>query len=280
MRTTIPTAAIAAMLLAATTVLAGPTPEQKCQAAKNSAAGKYAACRQSAEKTRVSTGDVEKYDDAIAKCETRFHDAWQKAIDNATNAEATCPDAPLAAADYKSLIDAHSSDIGTALAGGGLPVPDACGNATVDAGEDCDIGTLGGQTCSTATAGVAPYGTLNCGAGCTFNVSGCFGCPGQIVNGSCWILGWEGDSCVNACAGLGMTYDPATASAGSAGSDESCLALALTLRGPSTQPLYVQGTYNVGFGCARFSADTVIRDSAPTTGEAVNSQMERYCACR
>jgi hypothetical protein len=67
----------------ATAALAGPTPEQKCQAAKNSAAGRYAACRQSAEKTLASAGDVTKYGDAIAKCETKFADAWQKAIDGA-----------------------------------------------------------------------------------------------------------------------------------------------------------------------------------------------------
>ena len=115
MRKTITTVAIAAMVLTATAALAGPTPEQKCQAAKNSAAGKYAACLQSAEKSLALTGDATKYAASIAKCETNFANAWQKAIDSATSAGATCPDAPLAAGDYKPVIDAHSGNIATAL---------------------------------------------------------------------------------------------------------------------------------------------------------------------
>jgi Protein of unknown function (DUF1566) len=50
------------------------------------------------------------------------------------------------------------------LAGGG------CGNGTVEAGEDCDFGDLGGATCEDAGF---EYGTLSCGAGCAFDTSGC-----------------------------------------------------------------------------------------------------------
>lgn len=284
MRKTITTAAIAAMILTATAALAGPTPEQKCEATKNSVAGKYAACRQSAEKGLATTEDATKYDAAIVKCETKFAEAWQKAIDKAADAATTCPDAPLVSDAYKSVIDSHTGNIATALAGGGLPTPSTCGNGTIESGEDCDFGTIGGQTCSTATAGVSPYGTLDCGVGCAFDDSGCFGCPGTIFNGSCWVLGAEGASCVNVCTSRGMTYDPATAYAGSTTSCGACLSLAQTMfpnytSPPYPAPLQVQATDENGFGCAVFNLPTLVCDRATTTGDAVHAQMERLCAC-
>ena len=104
----------------ATQAIGMVTPEQKCQAAKNTAAGVYARCRQNAEKTLALTSDNVKYGSAITKCENRFAAAWQKAIDNATAASAMCRDSPLGAADYKLEIDAHSDNIATALNGDGL----------------------------------------------------------------------------------------------------------------------------------------------------------------
>jgi len=48
--------------------------------------------------------------------------------------------------------------------------PCNCGNGTIDAGEDCDLGTLGGATCvSEGFVG----GQLGCGSGCVFEASGC-----------------------------------------------------------------------------------------------------------
>jgi hypothetical protein len=54
------------------------TGAEKCQAGKNQAAGKYAYCRQKAEKTFILNGDATKYADAITKCTTKFTDTWQK----------------------------------------------------------------------------------------------------------------------------------------------------------------------------------------------------------
>ncbi|HYD50950.1 MAG TPA: DUF1566 domain-containing protein, partial [Terriglobales bacterium] len=52
-----------------------------------------------------------------------------------------------------------------------LAVAQACGNGIVDAGEDCDIGTLFEATCiSEGFAG----GTLACAGGCAFNTAGCY----------------------------------------------------------------------------------------------------------
>jgi hypothetical protein len=111
---------IAALLLVTGAAQAAGTPEQKCQSAKNKAAGKYAACRQTAESKVVLTGDLTKYSLSIGKCETKFASSWQRAIDGATAAMTTCPDAPLTGPQFKTVIDEHSANIATALAGGGL----------------------------------------------------------------------------------------------------------------------------------------------------------------
>jgi hypothetical protein len=63
---------------------------QKCQASKNKAAGKYAACRENAEAKLASTGDTTKYAAAITKCETKYQTAWQKAEDKAVAAGGAC----------------------------------------------------------------------------------------------------------------------------------------------------------------------------------------------
>jgi hypothetical protein len=279
MRTMMTTAAIAALGLMATAALAAPTPEQKCQAAKNSAAGKYSACRQAAEKGRVSTGDATKYGDAIAKCETKFADAWQKAIDSATQAGAICPDAPLAAGDFKSVIDSNSENVATGLGGGGLTVPSTCGNGTVEAGEDCDF-TTALATCSAATAGAQPFGQVRCGAGCASNTSACQACSaigGRDVGGACWFIGAYGGSCSGACSSRGLAYDPATANG--AGYD-GCLALPQAFYGMS--PLnQIEGGGGDGTACNFFNSGYAIYSTfGPTTADATTGNLSRVCACR
>lgn len=113
-------AGILVAALVAQPVLAAATPEQKCQASKNKAAGKYVACRHSAEAKLATTGDTVKYDATIAKCESKFTAAWQKAIDKATAASVTCPDSPLTVGNFQTVIDEHADNIATALNGGGL----------------------------------------------------------------------------------------------------------------------------------------------------------------
>lgn len=49
--------------------------------------------------------------------------------------------------------------------------PDACGNGTVDVGEECDQATLAGVTC--VDRGYTG-GTLRCGAACVFDESSCY----------------------------------------------------------------------------------------------------------
>jgi hypothetical protein len=111
---------VVALLLATGAARADVTPEHKCQSTKNKAAGKYAACRQTAESKVVLTGDLTKYTAAITKCETKFASSWQRAIDAANAALVTCPDAPLTGPQFKTVIDEHSANVSTALGGGGL----------------------------------------------------------------------------------------------------------------------------------------------------------------
>lgn len=272
--------------LTARPVLGAGTPEQQCQAAKNKIAGKYAACRQGAEANLATSGDMPKYTTAIGKCDTKFGSAWQGAIDKATKAGASCLDAPLAAGDYKPVLDALSANVATALGGGGLVLPDTCGNGSIEAGETCDFGTLGGNSCSSATAGAQPYGSVSCGAGCALNTSGCFPCPGTTVLGACWLFNFtKGLSCGNVCAASGLTYDPATATvAGSGGSDANCSTVVGAIfpdyAGPAFPgPLVVQSTNETGVGCTVYNLPTLVRDIAPTLEDATNAQLARICAC-
>ena len=70
MRKSVTIATLLGALACAGLSFAAVTPEQKCRAAKNLAAGQYAACRQNAEKGLALTGDATKYGAAIDKCET------------------------------------------------------------------------------------------------------------------------------------------------------------------------------------------------------------------
>jgi len=155
---------VGALLLAMGTAHAGATPEQKCQSAKNKAAGKYAACRQNAEaKLATAPSDIQKYNDALAKCDAKYTGAWQKAIDKA--APAACPDAPLAVEDFQGAINAHTDIIKTALGGGGLvDCPADLVTCTADLGT-CN-GSLG--TCNTNYASCSTSLTT-----CTTNYASC-----------------------------------------------------------------------------------------------------------
>jgi hypothetical protein len=94
--------------------------QQQCEAAKNSAAGKYAACRQSAAANLAKTGDTAKYAATIAKCQQKFTGAWAKAGEKATASGDTCLDAPLGASAFDGVITDHTDNIKTALEGGSL----------------------------------------------------------------------------------------------------------------------------------------------------------------
>ncbi len=156
-RSTVAIAACAALLWAGAALAV--TPEQKCQGSKNKAAGKYAFCRQGAEKGLALNGDALKYGAAIGKCEQKFSTAWQKADSKAAAAGATCPDAPLLESGFKTVIDGHTTSIATALDGGGWV--DCAPNLAICT---ADLGTCNGDlgTCTTNyTSCSASLGTCN-----------------------------------------------------------------------------------------------------------------------
>jgi len=108
----------------------------KCEAAKNKIAGKYAFCRQKAEAKAIKTGDPVDY----TKCDTNFTTKWGTAE---TNGGGMCPTNGDDAA-IQACITAHTDDIAAALnggtcgtSGGGFP---ASGQTTAyGTGSDGDV---------------------------------------------------------------------------------------------------------------------------------------------
>jgi len=137
----------------------------KCEAAKLKTAGKYDLCRLKAEAKAVQSGGVPDF----GKCDLAYQAKWGKAE---TKGAGNCPSNGDQSA-MQAFIGLHSDAVVTALAGGSLPEYAsgmACGNGAIDAGEDCDFGTLNGASC--ASDGFVG-GSLACGADCEFDTSGC-----------------------------------------------------------------------------------------------------------
>ena len=99
---------------------AGPTPEQKCQAGKNIAAGKLAACLQTAEAKLTTTGDAAKYAKTKLDCSYKFATRWLKLESAAARVGATCPDTPFDRSALEGAIQQCSANVASALAGAGL----------------------------------------------------------------------------------------------------------------------------------------------------------------
>jgi hypothetical protein len=163
-----------AALLWADAALATVSPPQRCQASKNKAAGKYAACRENAEAKLASTGDTTKYDEAITKCETKYQTAWQKAEQRAADAMATCPDSPLTQAQFKMVIDEHCDNVATALGGGGLA---DCSGDLATCSTNLTTCTASLSTCNAGTAALGDV--LNAK---TFSSSAGLGVTGAMPN--------------------------------------------------------------------------------------------------
>jgi hypothetical protein len=121
-------AATAILVLTVTATHAAGTPEQKCQAGKNKAAGKYAYCRAKAEAKLATSGDQTKYGETIVKCYDKQGATWQKLEDKAVAAGTTCPSVGDAADfDYRISL---STLIAAALLGGTRFVDNGDGTVT------------------------------------------------------------------------------------------------------------------------------------------------------
>lgn len=117
----IPSAGVIAILTCDPMVAqAGPTPEQKCQAGKNIAAGRLAACLQNAEAKLSTSGDATKYVKAKLDCSYKFAARWLRLEAAAARAGTTCPDTPLDQSALEGAIQQCSANVASALAGAGL----------------------------------------------------------------------------------------------------------------------------------------------------------------
>lgn len=146
MRTTTATVALA-LALTASAALGAPTAEQKCRAGKGTAAGKYAACTQTAYAKLATSGDAQKLADALQKCREKLDAAWAKQEANATKANASCPDLDGAGDGYRSVLSADAANVAQALAGAELVESSIVMTATgpvVDFGE-VPVGTTSVQ---------------------------------------------------------------------------------------------------------------------------------------
>jgi hypothetical protein len=281
---------------------AAPSPEAKCEAAKNAAAGAYALCLQNAHARLVATGSTAKYDADVAKCDAAREKRWEKAEAAAIKKGTSCP----TSSDGEAIGDfvaAQSTVIADALAAGGaLPV---CGDGALNvAGEQCDTAELGSTTC--ASFGYET-GQLACDGGCRFDASAC-GNPcadagGLYVAGECFFIAdAPGVSCDALCAARGFTCDEvATRSyAGSDGTLAHCQELADLLQPQSAPHVGFEGDLScmpgagepaMALGCGQYvdimsTEGSAVRGSAPATTCAANGQgngcvsgLRRICAC-
>jgi hypothetical protein len=114
------TLACAVALAVASPTMAGPSPEQKCQAGKNDAAGKYAACIDKALKAFVGSADMIKYDAAVAECADKLASSWDKLETGAVSKGASCPSMGDGDA-VQEYVDACVASVADAVEGTALP---------------------------------------------------------------------------------------------------------------------------------------------------------------
>lgn len=224
-----------ALVLCAGAAQAAGDPADKCEAAKNAAAGGYVSCLAKAQAKLVGSGgvDTDKYNAAVTKCGEKLGKKWASAEEKAAGA---CP----IIGDLTTIDDFLSHCLGdtqAALAGGGLPLAyeecnlelaqcDAalaacdgaltacqtvsCGDGIAGGGETCDGDDLNGQTCATQ-APSTPYGTLACAAGCGgFDTSGCVGRyddSGDTIVDRATGLEWEKKNSIDNVQNLSNPHD-------------------------------------------------------------------------
>src|SRR5262249_21378804 len=153
-----------------------------------------------------------------------------------------------------------------------------CGNGVLDAGEVCDQSVLDGATCDSATSGAKIFGTIGCAADCkSFDTGACVRCPadGAVVDGQCWILGNEGDSCTAACGLASMTTSDITLQM-SANTASRCGFILSKLGANGSPPSsVVNGPLNVG--C--YLSGTSVRFAFGSTQQASGTHVQRLCGC-
>ncbi len=110
------------------------TPEQKCEAGKNDASGKYAACLSKAEKSLVTSGDAGAFALDVAACAEKLVSTWEKLESAATSAGTSCPSTG-DQADVENFVTACDAVVAAALSGDPLPTDVLTCNEDLD---DCN----------------------------------------------------------------------------------------------------------------------------------------------
>lgn len=105
---------------------AAVTAEQKCEAGKVDAAGKYAACLAKADKGLVLDGNTSKYDAAVAKCDSRMESTFAKLEAAAEKKDAECPSVD-DVAPVEEYVAECVEGVAAAVGGGVLPTCDGGG---------------------------------------------------------------------------------------------------------------------------------------------------------
>jgi hypothetical protein len=135
-------------------------PAVQCESAKLKEVAKYASCRLKAEAKGVQTATTPDFSGCEEKFTPKFESLDTKYGTNVCPSEGD-------EASINAQITNDADDIAILLGGG--TVSD-CGNGVIEAGEDCDLGDLDGETCT--TQGLYGEG-LSCGAGCVLVTSAC-----------------------------------------------------------------------------------------------------------
>lgn len=189
-----------AMTLSVTEARAALAPDIRCEVGQLQATAAYASCRLKTEAkalSRMLTPD-------FTRCEDKFDSKFPKYEDQA--GPGICPSEG-GAAEIRGTTDDYSSTIALLLAGGVLPTT-ACGDGTVELGEDCDAGNVNGETCS--TQGFFD-GTLVCSPGCDFDTSACnatrFEDIGNTILDHQTGLEWEKKDSLGGGANLANAHD-------------------------------------------------------------------------
>jgi hypothetical protein len=262
---------LAASVLLGTRVAAAPDPAAKCEADKNSAAGRYAACLYAAQAKAVKANPAAPAPD-FSRCDAKLLAKWDKIE---TKGGEACPTTGDDTA-IQALVGAQAATVAGALSGDGVPI---CGNETVDSvGEECDGADLKGKACTNfGHAG----GTLGCSTLCQYDTVGC--CD-AFVGGACWYFGLPGASCVDTCAAQGLVYDEATLTfAGSAGSFAQCAAVLDAVHAPTDVFATPDTACDTAVGCVHKAGFGRFRCiSLETTAEAFDpgpTGAARACAC-
>jgi hypothetical protein len=181
------------------------TAGEKCEADKLKTAGKYAFCRMNAGSKAIKKGEAPDY----SRCDAKYGAKWGTVESKAGSTCPVTGDLGDIQTQATGCTDGLTASIGgnppagctgdlltcegdlltcegdlticdtdltvcasdQAVCKTDLLAAELCGNGAIDAGEDCDLGTLNGATCVTESF---TGGVLSCSNGCTFDTSGCF----------------------------------------------------------------------------------------------------------